>query len=280
LRFSFVVSRWLGYPIPGLFETTESFAEFENALALLKENDFDGVELNLHFSDNSLLTRIQNSIQESGLKLAAIGTGLLYAIEHLSFTDPDPARRVRAVQAVKDLVSFACKSDAVVILGLVRGSCALTQDSVKNMLDRCLVECDSVAERCGGRLAIEAINRYETQSLNSAGDVAAMIDRLKLKATGILLDTFHMNIEEKSIESTLSQYISKLEHFHIADSNRWPPGSGHLDVGALLTRLNSLNYKGWVSAETLPRPTRDDAVKQTGVYLKRVDLNRSKSSGL
>ena len=280
MRFSFVVSRWLGYPISGLFETPESFAEFRNALDLLKENGFDGVELNLHFSDDSLLTRIQNSIQESGLKLAAVGTGLLYAVEHLSFTDPESSRRARAVDVVKDLVRFASQSDAVVILGLLRGSCALTQDSVRRMLERCLVECDSAAERCGGRLAIEAINRYETQSLNNAAEVASMIDSLKLKATGILLDTFHMNIEEQSIESTLSKHISKLEHFHIADSNRWPPGDGHLDVGALLTQLNDLDYMGWASAETLPKPTRDDAVKHTAAYLKGLDMVRTKSKGL
>jgi sugar phosphate isomerase/epimerase len=266
------VSKWLGYQIPSLFETPESFTEFENALSLLKANGFDGVELNLNFSDKPLLTRIKDAIDEAGLKLAAVGTGLLYAIDHLSFTDPDPAKRARAVAVVNGLVRFASEAHANVIIGMVRGVRPLDSDSITELLGKCLEECDSAAEESGTKLALEAINRYETQSLNTAKEVATLIDKLKLRASGILLDTFHMNIEERSIENTLSNYLSRIVHFHIADSNRWPPGNGHLNVDALLKQLRDKGYQSWVSAEILPQPSRADAVKETADYLKRCNL--------
>ena len=272
MQFSFVVSRWLGYQVPNLFETPESFVEFEKALSLLKANGFDGVELNLNFSDKSLLIRIKDAIDEAGLQLAAVGTGLLYAIDHLSFTDPDPTKRASAVAVVNDLVHFASEVRANVIIGMVRGVNALDSDSVAESLAECLKECDSTAEESGVKLALEAINRYETHSLNSAKEVAALIDKLKLRASGLLLDTFHMNIEERSIEVTLSNYASRIVHFHIADSNRWPPGNGHLNVNVLLEQLKDLGYKGWVSAEALPNPSPFDAVKETASYLKRYNL--------
>jgi len=271
LQFSFVVSKRLGYQIPNLFETPESFEEFKKALSLLKANGFDGVELNLNFSDKSLLTRIKGTIDEAGLKLAAVGTGLLYTNDHLSFTDPDPAKQAQAVSIVKGLVRFASEAHANTIIGTVRGASPLDSDSTE-LLGKHLEECDSTAEEYGTNLALEAINRYEMQSLNRAEEVVTLIDALKLRASGLLLDTFHMNIEERSIENTLSNYLSRIVHFHIADSNRWPPGNGHLNVDALLKQLMDLGYRGWVSAEALPRPTRVDAVKETADYLKRCNL--------
>jgi sugar phosphate isomerase/epimerase len=262
----------LGYQIPNLFETPQSFTEFEKALSLLKSNGFDGVELNLNFSDKSLLARIKGAIDEAGLELAAVGTGSLYAIDHLSFTDPDPAKRARAVAVVKDLLQFASEANASVIIGMVRGVTPLDRNSIAELLGECLEECDSTAKESGTKLALEAINRYETQSLNTAEEVATIVDKLKLRATGLLLDTFHMNIEERSIENTLSNYVSRIVHFHIADSNRWPPGNGHLNVDVLLIQLRNLGYQGWVSAEALPKPSRVDAVKETADYLKRRNL--------
>jgi len=272
LRFSFVVSRWLGYRIPNLFETPDSFLEFEDALSLLKANGFEGVELNLNFSDKSLLMRIKAAIDDSGLQLAAVGTGLLYAIGHLSFTNPDPANRARAVAAVKDLVTFASETNSKVIIGMVRGTAPLDTDSTMKSLEKCLEDCDSAAAEHGTKLALEAINRYETQSLNTAEEVATIIDKLTLKASGLLLDTFHMNIEERSIDRTISKYTPRITHFHIADSNRWPPGNGHLDVGLILKQLKDAGYQGWVSTEALPNPSRVAAVKETANYLKRNNL--------
>jgi len=272
MRFAFVVSRWLGYQIPNLFEAPESLHEFEKALELLKLNGFQGVELNLHLSDKSLLMRIKEAIKDSGLSLAAVGTGLLYGIEHLSFTDHDPVIRTRAVDAVKDLVKFASEFNSRVIIGMVRGSAPLDRENAAEYFSKCIQECDSTARDSGIKLALEAINRYETQSLNTAEETAYVIDRYNLRATGLLLDTFHMNIEERSIERTISTYASRVEHFHIADSNRWPPGNGHLDIAALLERLKDSGYAGWVSTEALPYPSRVEGIKETADYLRLHNL--------
>jgi sugar phosphate isomerase/epimerase len=135
-----------------------------------------------------------------------------------------------------------------------------------------LAECDSVAEENGSKLAVEALNRYETRSLNTANEVSMLIDHLKLRASGLLLDTFHMNIEESAIDLTLRKYGPRIVHFHIADSNRWPPGYGHLNVAAHLELLKELGYQGWVSAETLPKPSSAASVKDTADYLRRHNL--------
>ena len=156
---------------------------------------------------------------------------------------------------------------------MVRGASPLDNETVTGWLYKCLKECESTAIECGTKLAVEAINRYETQSLNTAKSVISLIDKAELRASGLLLDTFHMNIEERSIETTISNSLSRLLHFHIADSNRWPPGNGHLTIDAFLIQLNDSGYDGWVSAEALPKPSSIDAVKQTADYLKRRQLS-------
>ena len=266
MRFAFVVSSGLGYQIPNLFKTENSFEEFDQALEYLRENDFDGVELNLHFDDELKLSKIRKSIHDSKLKLAAVGTGLVYGQEKLSFTNSNQNERTRALSIVKRLLEFASSENASLIIGSVRGRTE-TKDAPTQLRD-CLIECDAAAKRQGTRIALEAINRYETNFLNNADEVSAFIETSKLSSTGILLDTFHMNIEEQSIEETIRGNKSKLIHFHIADSNRWPPGYGHLRIEDSLHLLRDLNYDGWVSAETLPKPNNIEAVKATAKFLK------------
>jgi len=269
MRFSFLVSQLLGYQIPNLFCTADSFIEFERALKLLKENKFEGVELNLNIDDEELLDRIGLAVKKSELELSAVGTGMLYALDRLSFTDPDAAKQSEAVARVTKLIRFASKHQATLIVGLLRGTESLENEQHLTALRKCLKTCDEEAFRCNVKIALEAINRYETKSLNTAEDVAKFIDYSNLKATGILLDTFHMNIEERSVEDTLRSYHERLVHFHIADSNRWPPGYGHLDIARELKILADLDYQGWVSGETLPRPSSAESAVATAGYLTK-----------
>jgi sugar phosphate isomerase/epimerase len=266
MRFSFVVSAGLGYHIQDLFETRPSFTEFQRALKLLREQGFSGVEINVGVTKPNTLSKILESIRREGLPLAAIGTGMLYLKRGYSFTARNPTKRRRAIAAVKDLIQFASKEHAVLILGLIRGGISVVETT--RPLCQALVECDGVASEYGVQLALEAINRYETSQLNTATDVAQVIHDEELRSTGLLLDTFHMNIEEASIEETIRNHHEMIVHFHIADSNRWPPGRGHLHVEGILRSLDELGYRGWVSAEVLPNPDNASAVIETATFLR------------
>jgi sugar phosphate isomerase/epimerase len=267
MHFAFVISSNLGYRIPNLFKNDSSFMEFETALQLLQKCGFGGVELNLDSDDPGVLSRIRDSILEQGLRLAAVGTGLIYAGKGLSFTDRDSTKRGKALATVKELIRFAGSDHAILVIGLVRGVPTEGIDARK-LFRHSLVECDKAATEYGTRVALEAINRYETPILNTATDVATVIQEERLAATGLLLDSFHMNIEERSIEETIRKHFTKTVHFHIADSNRWPPGYGHLKVEDHLRLLEKLGYNGWVSTEALPKPDNTKAVTETARFLR------------
>ena len=268
MRFSFVVSSGLGYKIENLFHNDSSFDEFGKALRTVKEHGFEGVELNLGFDDEQRLRKIKTAVDESGLKLAAIGTGMVYVRQGLSFTERDGEKRANALSIVKNLVRFASSEHARVIIGLVRGTPLRPDKTTYDQLLENLTQCDKVARENNVRIALEAINRYETSLLNTASEAAHIIGQGKLTATGLLLDTFHMNIEEQSINDSIRGNAQRIAHFHIADSDRWPPGHGHLDISTMLHTLEASGYKEWISTEALPKPNNAQAVADTAKFLK------------
>jgi len=87
---------------------------------------------------------------------------------------------------------------------------------------------------------------------------------------GMLIDTFHMNIEEVSIYESIIKAKDYITHVHLADSNRWAPGSGHLDFAKIIKTLEEINYKGYLSAEILPLPDADRAARLTVEHLKKI----------
>jgi sugar phosphate isomerase/epimerase len=85
---------------------------------------------------------------------------------------------------------------------------------------------------------------------------------------GLLLDTFHMNIEEPSIESSIRACGDRIFHFHVADSNRWHPGAGHLDFASILSALRETGYGGYVSGEFMPFPDADTGARRAIEHLR------------
>ncbi len=103
-------------------------------------------------------------------------------------------------------------------------------------------------------LALEPLNRYETSLINTIDEALDVIERVGEDNLGLLPDTFHMNIEEPSVEDSLRRAAGRTIHFHVADSNRWHPGAGHLDFARILRLLKDLGYDRYLSGEFLPLP--------------------------
>jgi sugar phosphate isomerase/epimerase len=79
-----------------------------------------------------------------------------------------------------------------------------------------------------------------------------------------------MNIEEPVIEKSIRVCSDRIFHFHVADSNRWYPGAGHLDFQSILDVLFATGYQGYVSGEFMPNPDSDTAASQCIRYLRKV----------
>jgi D-psicose/D-tagatose/L-ribulose 3-epimerase len=102
----------------------------------------------------------------------------------------------------------------------------------------------------GIRLAVEPLNRFETSFLNTAAQTMEVVDRVDSAAVGVLLDTFHMNIEEKDQSAAIRLVGDKLAHFHACGNDRGAPGADHIAWEAITTALRETKYDGAVVIES------------------------------
>ena len=109
------------------------------------------------------------------------------------------------------------------------------------------------AEALELELVMEVLNRYEAHLLLTAEETVAFVEAVGSPKVGILLDTYHMNIEEKDLRRAIFKARKHLKHFHIADSNRWGVGDGHTDFVSIIRALRNVNYAGPIVVET-PAP--------------------------
>jgi D-psicose/D-tagatose/L-ribulose 3-epimerase len=99
--------------------------------------------------------------------------------------------------------------------------------AVDRLVEGLLPLADYAGER-GIRLAIEPFNRFETSFLNTAAQTIEVVDRVDSPAVGVLLDTFHMNIEEKDQAAVIRLVADNLAHVHACGNDRGAPGADHI----------------------------------------------------
>jgi sugar phosphate isomerase/epimerase len=231
---------------------------------------YDGVELAVRDPQLLDVESLAQLMTRHGLRVPAIGTGQAWGEEGLSFTDPDPTIRAAAIERVKSHLPLAARFDATIIIGLLRGVVkqGVGQEQAMEWLIGALRECCAAAAVAGVRLALEPINRYETTLVNTVAQGLDLIGNVGAANFGLLLDTFHMNIEEPSIEGSIRDAGEQIFHFHVADSNRWYPGAGHLDFDAILAALLDTGYRGFVSGEFMALPDAETAARRAIEWMR------------
>ena len=106
------------------------------------------------------------------------------------------------------------------------------------------------AHERGVTLGIEPLNRFETSLVNTAEQVMEIVERVDHPGCGVLLDTFHMNIEEKSLGAAIRRCGAKLVHVHACENDRGAPGTGNVPWGEVAAALDEVGYDGPVVIES------------------------------
>ena len=254
------------------FQAATFKGDLEANLSQIASLGYQGVELAIRDPRLVKIEELERLVQKHNLNVPAIGTGQAWGEEGLSFTDPSAEIRRSAIDRIKSHLPVAARFGALIIIGLIRGVIKPGVDQAQAMrwLIEALQECSAAARPLGLRLALEPINRYETTLINNTSQGLELIRHVGAANFGLLLDTFHMNIEEPVIEASIRACGEHIFHFHVADSNRWHPGAGHLDFTSILGALSATGYPGWVSGEFLPRPDAATAADRSIVYLKEI----------
>lgn len=224
---------------------------------------FDGIELHIRNPLECDPERLKNAVDSHNLTLTTIGMGRAYLEEGLCFCDPDPDIRMRAVARVHSVMDVFSDYRPRTIIGLMRGALANAPDRETGIrwIEECLIASAEYAAKHEMTILIEAANRYELDYLHTAEECFALINRVQIPNLKILLDTFHMNIEETSFAETLKAYAPYIGHLHFSDNNRRYPGAGMINFDAIFRVLREIAYAGTTAVECLPWPDSDTAAR-------------------
>jgi D-psicose/D-tagatose/L-ribulose 3-epimerase len=94
------------------------------------------------------------------------------------------------------------------------------------------------------KLGIEPLNRFETDLVNTAEQALELIDLVGAPSLGVLLDSFHMNIDEKSLGDAVRLVGEKLLQVHTCENDRGTPGTGHVQWTELFAALRDIDFGG------------------------------------
>lgn len=101
---------------------------------------------------------------------------------------------------------------------------------------------------------MEVVNRFEQFLINTCDEAIAYVEAVDSPNARILLDTFHMNIEESFVGEAIQKAGDKLGHLHIGENNRMPPGYGHIPWTEVAAALRKIDYQGYVVMEPFLTP--------------------------
>ncbi|MFV0412980.1 MAG: TIM barrel protein [Oscillospiraceae bacterium] len=247
---------------------------FDEAFFYARELGFGGVELHIRDTKELQKATLLNASHETGVQLSCISTGLAYRVDGLSLTSEDSENRQQAIQRVKEHLDFADAFGCKVLLGSMRGNLQFAEDTATyQRFLQSMQELAHYIDQKNCAIVLEAINRYENNYLNCAEKTIEFLRQVGSPKVKLLLDTFHMNMEETDALLALRHAGEWLGHFHVADNTRLYPGSGQINFAALLRTLEDIHYDGWVSVECLSVPDERTAAQKALHYLKTLEVS-------
>jgi D-psicose/D-tagatose/L-ribulose 3-epimerase len=220
---------------------------------------FDQIELPIEEVTDWDPVRTADLLEELGLGMSVccvMGPGR-------DFTDDDGQAVAATREYLRACVDAAATVGAKVVGGPMyapTGKRWLMEAGERAMVIARVVEgLRPVVEYAGERgvaLGIEPINRFETSVVNTAEQVLEIVERIDSAACGVLLDSFHMNIEEKLPAAAIRAVGARLVHFHACGTDRGTPGQDHTAWEEIFAALIEVEYRGALTIESFTAENR------------------------
>jgi D-psicose/D-tagatose/L-ribulose 3-epimerase len=203
-------------------------------------------------------------VSAEGLRRACEPAGLGIAVcgafgPDRNLSHADPAIREQGLEYLRACIDLAAAVGAPDVIGPMYSAVGETEllapDDRERQRERAAAALREAAAYAGERgvgLALEPLNRFETDLVNTVEQGLELCERIGAGNVGLLLDTFHMNIEEKDLAAAVGAAgaAGRLRHFHACENDRGTPGTGHVGWDAVLPALAATGFDGIVSVES------------------------------
>jgi len=220
-------------------------------LPKIKEWGFDGIEFPVLDTQNFPAQAIRKELARVGLE----ATGVTVVPGGMHLGSSDASVRTRTQEHLKTCIRLTADAGAKLLSGPMYSPVGYLT-GVRRTADEWKYAVEGwqalapVAADAGVEIGIEPLNRFETYFLNTAADGAKFCDEVGHPSIGLLFDTFHANIEEKTVGDALRSAAPHLKHLHTCENDRGTPGSGHVAWSEFFATLKSIGYDRWMTIES------------------------------
>lgn len=200
------------------------------------------------------MREIKKAADDRGIELTySLGLDPAYDV-----ASPDEKIRLGGVDYLKRIVERVGFMDGKVISGVSYAGWGVTnyvldpEEGKKALWDKSVESMRQIvktAEDYNVTYCVEAVNRFESVLINTAEEAVEYVKQIDSKNIGVLLDTYHMNIEESNIGDAIRYAGDYLVNFHTGENNRRAPGRGHINWDEIFQALKDVNYKGRIVSE-------------------------------
>ncbi|WP_058486541.1 dihydroxyacetone kinase subunit DhaL [Defluviitalea phaphyphila] len=216
----------------------------------VEEIGFDGVEISLFGSTEEKIQKALKLANDLGLDVIC-GTGVT---EDTDPSSEDENIRKNATDYLKKCVDLVADGGGLYLNGVLYAPWQKFSDTPREIrwknASKVLKEVGMYAKEKNIGLNIEVINRFETDFFNRIEEAVEFLKMINLDNVKLLVDTFHMNIEEDDIYKALEKNISYIGCIHICENHRGVPGTGHIDWKKIIDILKKNNYRGYLDMES------------------------------
>lgn len=226
--------------------TPEWTAPFIDHIYRAGELGFDCVEVPVMDPARFPVDAVKTALHDTGLAVFC-GTGLGPGTD-ISRTDADV--QAAGQHHLEQCLTVCAAIGSPSLGGVIHSAWGLRERASEAHREASATVLKRIARSAGElgiRLSLECINRYESSFLNTVAQGLGMLERIGESNVGLHLDTYHMNIEERSISEAMQTAGSCLTHLHLSDNHRGYPGSGSLPFAAIIESAREAGYTGpWV----------------------------------
>ena len=201
--------------------------------------------------DKSRMDEVRQAAKDNGIELTySLGLNPKYDV-----ASPDAKVREGGIEYLKRIVERIGYMEGKLLSGVNYagwGSPDYIVDDKSEIVKHSIESVRHViktAEDYDVTYCVEVVNRFEGIVMNTAKEAIEYVKQIDSDKIGILLDTYHMNIEEGSIGDAIRSVGGYLKNFHTGENNRVVPGKGHLDWDEIFGALHDIDYQGRIVSE-------------------------------
>lgn len=235
---------------------TRSWAEdVFQYIPLTKELGYDGVEFPLMDPKSFDTDKAKNMLNEYQLQCTC-GTGLNPSRDISSL---DKEIETNGINHLKKCIDICNHLESDCLGGVLYAPWGqyMTREQGKANITKSLKNLNKIGEYAkqkGVVLALEMLNRYESYFINTVEDGIEYLKEINHPNIKLHFDTFHANIEEKSLKEAIINGGSDIYHVHVCENNRGIPGTGNINWIDVRDALVNINYDRWITAENFVMP--------------------------